>query len=93
MHATGHFLPCLDFRELEVLGFTHPVLSTDALACWNLPAQIRVAVLDHHTPSDDLELSRVLDAANHYVNSTGTAITAGDTEWSRPHPDRIARLE
>ena len=81
LHATGR--PRLDC-ELEVLGFTHPVLSTDALACWNLPAQIRVAVLDHHTPSDDLELSRVLDAANHYVNSTGVSITAGDTEWSDP---------
>jgi HD-like signal output (HDOD) protein len=81
LHATGR--PRLDC-ELEVLGFTHPVLSADALACWNLPAQIRVAVLDHHTPSDDLDLSRVLDAANHYVNSTGVSITAGDTEWSDP---------
>lgn len=81
LHATGR--PRLDC-EMEVLGFTHAVLSTDALACWNLPAQIRVAVLDHHTPSDDLELSRVLDAANHYVNSTGASITPGDTEWSDP---------
>ena len=81
LHATGR--PRLDC-EMEVLGFTHPVLSADALACWNLPAQIRVAVLDHHTPSGDLELSRVLDAANHYVNSTGASIAPGDTEWSDP---------
>jgi HD-like signal output (HDOD) protein len=81
LHATGR--PRLDC-EMEVLGFTHPVLSADALACWNLPAQIRVAVLDHHTPSGDMELSRVLDAANHYVNSTGSTIAAGDPEWSDP---------
>jgi len=79
LHATGR--PRLDC-EMDVLGFTHPVLSADALACWNLPAQIRVAVLDHHTPSGDMELSRVLDAANHYVNSTGATIVAGDLEWS-----------
>ena len=81
LHATGR--PRLDC-EMEVLGFTHPVLSADALGCWNLPPQIRVAVLDHHTPSGDLELSRVLDAANHYVNSTGASITSGDSEWSDP---------
>lgn len=81
LHATGR--PRLDC-EMEVVGFTHPMLSADALACWNLPAEIRVAVLDHHNPSGDLELSRLLDAANHYVNSTGAAITAGDTEWSDP---------
>jgi HD-like signal output (HDOD) protein len=81
LHATGR--PRLDC-EMEVLGFTHPVLSADALACWNLPAPIRVAVLDHHTPSGDMELSRVLDAANHYVNSTGATIAAGDPEWSDP---------
>ena len=79
LHATGR--PRLDC-EMAVLGFTHPVLSADALACWNLPAQIRIAVMDHHTPSGDMELSRVLDAANHYVNSTGATITAGDSEWS-----------
>lgn len=78
LHATGR--PRLDC-EMEVLGFTHPVLSADALTCWNLPAQIRVAVLDHHAPPGDMELSRVLDAANHYVNSTGASIVAGDPEW------------
>jgi HD-like signal output (HDOD) protein len=81
LHATGR--PRLDC-EMEVLGFTHPMLSADALACWNIPVQIRIAVLDHHTPSGDLELSTVLDAANHYVNSTGASIAAGDPEWSDP---------
>ena len=59
-------------------------MSADALGCWNLPEAIRVAVLDHHAPPGDLSLSRILDAANHYVNSTGTSISAGDAEWSDP---------
>jgi HD-like signal output (HDOD) protein len=81
LHAAGR--PRLDC-EAEVLGFTHPVLSAEALTCWNLPEAIRVAVLDHHAPSGDLSLSRILDAANHYVNSTGATIAPGDAEWSDP---------
>lgn len=81
MHASGR--PRLDC-EVEALGFTHPMLSAEALACWSLPEAIRTAVLDHHTPPGDLALSRILDAANHYVNSTGTTISPGDTEWSDP---------
>lgn len=76
--------------EQEVLGFTHPELSADALDVWNLPELIRIAVRHHHDPaSDDLgkkpgemPLSRVLEAANHYVNALGVSILpgrAGDT--------------
>ena len=68
--------------EEEVLGFTHPELSAGALAFWNLPAPIQIAVRYHHcTRLDDsilrpgeLPLSRVLDAANQYVNSLGVSI-------------------
>lgn len=71
--------------ELEVLGFTHADLSAEALAVWNLPEPIQVAVRDHHSlaPSDDgrdpggVPLSRLLNAANQYVNSTGVAIAPG----------------
>lgn len=81
LHAAGR--PRLDC-EMEVLGFSHPAMSADALACWNLPEAIRIAVLDHHAPPGDLSLSRILDASNHYVNSTGTTISAGDAEWCDP---------
>ena len=70
---------------MEVLGFTHPVLSADALACWNFPAQIRVAVLDHHTPSGDMELSRV-SGRRQPLRELDRRIDrrAGDPEWSDP---------
>jgi HD-like signal output (HDOD) protein len=68
--------------ELEILGFTHPELSAEALSFWNLPGPIGMAVLYHHNPGADassanpgeIRLSRVLDAANQYVNSTGVSI-------------------
>ena len=68
--------------EMEVIGLTHPELSTAALAHWNLPEPIQNAVRYHHTPELDqtvigpgeVRLSRILDAANQYVNSIGVCI-------------------
>jgi HD-like signal output (HDOD) protein len=64
--------------ELEVTGLTHPELSAEALAHWNLPEPIQNAVRFHHSqnldPTAGLALSRVLDAANQYVNSMGVSI-------------------
>ncbi len=68
--------------EAEVVGFTHPELSADALRVWNLPQPVQDAVRLHHAPpsssaakdSAGVALSRVLDAANQYVNSTGVSI-------------------
>lgn len=68
--------------ELEVTGLTHPELSAEALAHWNLPEPIQNAVRFHHSPELDrvtlgageIALSRVLDAANQYVNSMGVSI-------------------
>jgi HD-like signal output (HDOD) protein len=71
--------------ELEILGFSHPELSAEALAFWNLPEPIRVAVLYHHHPEADgptdstagknqIGLSRVLGVADEYVNSLGISI-------------------
>ena len=68
--------------EQEVLGFTHPELSAEGLAFWNLPEPIQIAVHYHHSSASDpsilkpgeLSLSRVLDVANQYVNSTGVSI-------------------
>lgn len=79
--------------EIEVLGFTHPVLSADALARWNLPAAIRTAVLFHHMPERssgrEIPLSRVLEAANHFVNSTYAPI---DENPDCVDPGRIESL-
>ena len=68
--------------EMEVAGLTHPELSAEALAHWNLPEPIQNAVRHHHTPEldrtaigpDQVRLSRILDAANQYVNSMGVSI-------------------
>jgi HD-like signal output (HDOD) protein len=66
--------------EMEVIGLTHPELSAKALETWNLPEPIQNAVRYHHDPAADpsapgqVSLSRVLDAANQYVNSTGISI-------------------
>jgi HD-like signal output (HDOD) protein len=69
--------PYLDC-ENQVLGWTHPELSADALAFWNLPQAISAAVRNHHNPEADssspLPLSRALAAANNYVNSIGASI-------------------
>jgi HD-like signal output (HDOD) protein len=68
--------------EMDVLGFTHPMLSADALAAWNIPEPIRIAALYHHDSAADdtpgVSLSRVVEAANNYVNSMGVVIAESD---------------
>lgn len=69
------FLEC----EQEILGFTHPELSAEALKFWKLPEPIQVAVRDHHAPvapgpGGEIPLSCVVSAANLYVNSLGLTI-------------------
>jgi len=68
--------------EREVLGFDHAEISATALAAWNLPKPIQAAVLYHHRPDEDpaflsggaTELSRVVHAADNYVNFLGNYI-------------------
>jgi HD-like signal output (HDOD) protein len=63
--------------EMSVLGFTHPELSAEVLSRWNIPKPIQRAVMFHHDPQSDgtgvddkeVPLSRVVQAANDYVNS------------------------
>jgi HD-like signal output (HDOD) protein len=65
--------------ERDVLGLTHAELSAEALAVWNLPEPIQIAVLYQDTPvldpsplkPDEITLSRVLCATDHYVRSIG----------------------
>ena len=65
--------------EQVLLGFTHAQLSADALAIWEVPEPIQVAVRDHHAPpsfrpGQPAPLSCVLNAANQYINSIGESI-------------------
>lgn len=65
--------------EAEVLGFTHADLSADALAVWNLPDEIRVAVEYHHRPrpaeqEGNFSLSQMIAVADEMVNSCGYRI-------------------
>jgi len=67
--------------ELEVIGMTHADLSAEALASWNLPDPIQIAVRYHETPDLDptgtepgiVTLSKVLSAADEYVRGIGIA--------------------
>ena len=67
--------------EQEALGFTHPELSADVLAFWNLPEPIQTAVRYHHRvhldnticKSGEIPLSHVLDVANQFTNSMTSA--------------------
>jgi len=77
LHQGGGF-PLLECEQ-RVLGFTHPELSAEALALWNLPEPIQTAVRGHHVPpsasqTGDLPLSRLVQAADQYVNSIGISI-------------------
>ena len=63
--------------EMSELGFGHAELSAQALALWKLPEPIQRAVMYHHDPESDdtmvgekeIPLSRLLMAANDYLNS------------------------
>lgn len=65
--------------EMDVLGFSHAELSAEALAVWNLPEPIQMAVRYQATPvldpsplePDEISLSQLLHAADEYVRSIG----------------------
>jgi len=82
MHAAGGCT--LTVCEQLLLGFSHPDLSAEAIEFWKLPEQIQVAVRDHHSPPRGFPLSRVIDAANQYVNSTGESILIRDSDSANP---------
>jgi HD-like signal output (HDOD) protein len=70
--------------EQLMLGFGHPELSAEAIEFWKLPEQIQLAVRDHHSPPHGFPLSRVIDAANQYINSTGESILVRNTDSADP---------
>src|SRR5207237_1263143 len=56
--------------EEQILGFTHPAVSFEALGVWKLPEPIRQAVRDHNCPSKawdgEAPLWAVVQAADHH---------------------------
>ena len=74
--------------EQQVIGYTHPQLSSEALAVWNLPEPIRAAVSLHHTPPaaapGKAQLAQLLYAANRHVNASGVSISTFTSEEDRP---------
>jgi HD-like signal output (HDOD) protein len=76
-----------EYQQLSVLCEKEPQGAPDhelqALAAWNLPVPIRTAVRYHVRPdldpeaseADGVALSRILHAANAYVNKTGVSFS------------------
>jgi HD-like signal output (HDOD) protein len=81
--------------EFEVLGLTHAELSSLALAAWNLPRPIQMAVRYQDKPEldpseaegNELSLSTILNAADGHLNSVGTSIGLFD---GKPREGRIS---
>ena len=81
--------------ELQVLGLPHSELSSLALAAWNLPRPIQMAVRYQDQPeldpteaeANELSLSSILNAANAHLNSVGTSINLFD---GRPAAGQIS---
>lgn len=78
--------------EIQVLGMTHAELSAEALAEWNLPEQIQMAVRYHLDPETDptpvktgqIRLSRILNAADRYVKGKGIFVSLFEAPGDQP---------
>ncbi|MGH9667923.1 MAG: HDOD domain-containing protein [Bryobacteraceae bacterium] len=81
--------------EEEIVGITHPQLSAEALAVWNLPEPIRTAVAQHHAPppiAGEYHLSHLLNAANQHINGTGVTISLFTSEADMPRAEILESL-
>ncbi len=86
--------------EREVLGLDHAEISSLALAAWNLPDPIQTAVLYHHRPDEDptpadkgnVGLSRVVFAADNYVNFSGNCIQPKCVEFDEVSEEPFLQL-
>jgi HD-like signal output (HDOD) protein len=81
--------------EFEVLGLTHAELSSLALAAWNLPRPIQMAVRYQDQPdldpsegeANELKLSSILNAADGHLNGAGISINVYD---AKSHPAKVS---
>jgi HD-like signal output (HDOD) protein len=66
--------------EQQVLGFSHPELSSAALMTWKVPELIQSAAAQHHEPvqcssnASTVSLGWVVRAADQFINSTGETV-------------------
>jgi HD-like signal output (HDOD) protein len=80
--------------EWNVLGFSHPELSAEALALWNLPPAIQSAVRFHHDPNLDYQpaienefrLSLVVRCASDYIKWAKIVADDTDSDTSTEEP-------
>lgn len=74
--------------EAELWGVTHAELSGEALARWNLPAQIRDAVARHHEPGAPGLLQSAVREADLMAHALGHSLESTRGEI----PDRLLPL-
>lgn len=72
----------LEQLELELVGFSHSVLSAAIVRSWNLPASVENAVLVHEAPIEakllepgGVELSDIVHVADCFVDYEGLSIS------------------
>ncbi len=74
--------------EREILGTDHAELSALAVAKWELPYPLSMAVANHHNPQSSREfgqvsMSRVLHAADLFTNSLGISVREAPAHLER----------
>ncbi len=86
--------------EMDLLGFTHAELSSEALRVWALPGEIQTAVRYHdcvdHDPTprteNSLPLSYIVGAANDYATQMGIGVQTLGSANAESHRDVFERL-
>lgn len=83
--------------EESVLGLNHADLSGVAVIAWNLPEPVQTAVLNHHRPAfaapkETIPLSRVIAAADLYINNHGRSIDPQIAVIDLEGPDTLESL-
>ena len=74
--------------EREILGTDHAELSGLAVAKWELPFPLSMAVANHHCPElsrefGQVSMSRVLQAADLFTNSLGISVREAPADLER----------
>ncbi len=76
--------------ESEIIGVSHPELSAETLAVWNLPKPIATAVSEHHCPPGTASLAAIIAAADELAARQGIHVQL----WFRmPHGTPLAVFE
>jgi HD-like signal output (HDOD) protein len=82
MSGFGSIIEC----ETEVLGVSHPDLSADALAIWNLPPAVQEAARFHHKPEPEHHtLAKIIRCADDYIDYAGMSLLPPQQPAPEPH--------